>query len=56
MFEVWSYYLSLDVFLIKINAEFEEFATEADQQSENENKESGTRARKLALCQRPSGK
>ncbi|MCS3531717.1 MULTISPECIES: histone H1 [Flavobacteriales] len=33
----------------KINAEFEAFATEANQQAEKGNKAAGTRARKSAL-------
>jgi hypothetical protein len=33
----------------KINAEFESFATEANQQAEKGNKAAGTRARKSAL-------
>ncbi|MBD8084497.1 histone H1 [Chryseobacterium caseinilyticum] len=33
----------------KINAEFETFSTEANQQSEKGNKAAGTRARKSAL-------
>jgi len=33
----------------KINAEFESFSTEANQQSEKGNKAAGTRARKAAL-------
>lgn len=33
----------------KINAEFEAFSNEADQQSEKGNKAAGTRARKSAL-------
>lgn len=33
----------------KINAEFESFASEANQQSEKGNKAAGTRARKSAL-------
>lgn len=43
------FFIDMKELIEKINAEFEAFASEANQQSEKGNKAAGTRARKSAL-------